>query len=338
MGHVLSYITRRVGLLIPQLLVVTLLSFSLVHLLPGDPATLILGIAATVPGAREAMRARLGLDQPLPVQYGKYLQHLLQGDWGSSFFTQQPVLKDLATRLPSTLELITVSLAIAVVLGLVVGMLTARRPAGILNRFLSWYGFLAGAIPDFWMGLLLIFIGYSVLHLLPAPIGQLSLSVTAPPERTYLLPLDSVLAGDSTALKSSLEHLILPVLTLVLVYTAPLLKITSVSVTNIQHSPFIVAARAHGMKQRIINWYILRNALPPIITTIGVIYAFLLGGAVLVETVFSWNGFGQFIVQSILRKDFFPVQGFVLVAAAFTMFVYAVVDILYAVVDPRVRL
>lgn len=338
MVRLLPFVLRRLAFLIPQLLVATILSFSLVKLLPGDPAVLVLGIGAGTPGAVERMRDRLGLDDPLPVQYGKYLNNVVQGDWGASWFTKQPVLEDLAIRLPSTLELIILSLVICVIVGIVVGMITAMRPTGLLNRFLTWYGYLAGAIPDFWMGLLLIFLLFYLWGIAPAPVGQLSINVDPPAERTHVLLLDCILAGDWQAFRSALEHLMLPVLTLVLIYTQPVLKMTNATVMRVKNEPFIVAAKAFGLRTRTRYWYMLRNALPPIITNIGNMFVFLLGGAVLVETVFAWNGVGQFAVESVLRKDFFPIQGFILLAAAFTMFVYLAVDILYALVDPRVRL
>lgn len=338
MRRLIPYLARRFLFLIPQLFVATVLSFALIKLLPGNPVLLMLGLAASSPEAVAAMEKTLGLDQPLLVQYGLYISNVLQGNWGRSWFTRQPVLEDLGLRLPATLELITISLTICVFIGIVVGMLAALRPTGVVNRGLTWYGFLAGAIPDFWMGLLLVFFFFALWKLVPAPLGQLSISVAPPPALTRVVLIDSILAGDGAAFKDHLLHLVLPVLTLVLVYTAPILKITAATVDKMRHEPFIVAARAYGVKERILYWYMLRNSLAPVITTIGVMYAFLLGGAVLVETVFAWNGFGQYAVESVLRKDLFPIQGFLLIAAIFTMLVYLVVDILYAFVDPRVKL
>ncbi len=334
-SRVSIYVGRRLAFLVPQLFVVSVLAFALVKLLPGDPAVLVLGPGAT-PQAVEGMRESLGLDRSIVEQYGRYVGKVVQGDWGSSWFTRQSVLKDLSTRLPSTMELVVLSLVAAVGIGVVVGMVAAMNPTGAINRVLTAYGFLAGAIPDFWMGLILIFIFYYLFHLLPAPLGQISPAIAPPLERTHLLPVDSLLAADWVAFKASLMHLILPVTTLTIVYVAPILKITNATVSNVKNAPFVMAARAHGVKQSHINWYILRNSLPPIITTTGVLFVFLLGGSVLVETVFAWNGFGQYAVESVVRRDFFPIQGFMLMAATFTMLVYLIVDVLYGLVDPRV--
>lgn len=332
------YILRRVAFIIPQLLVVTVVSFLLLKLIPGDPVRQILGPAATNEVAVAAARDRLGLDEPVVVQYWKYLSHTVQGDWGKSFRTQEPVLNDIAVRLPATLELITLATIISVVLGIGIGMIAGLRPTGLVNRFLSWYGFFAGSIPDFWMGLLLIFFFFSLWHVVPAPLGQLAIDIRPPPIRTHWLPLDALLAGDWNAFQSAVVHLILPVATLVLVYMPAVLKTVAASVDKHKDASFVRAARLHGMKRRYVYWYIFRNALPPVITVMGVLYAFLLGGSVLVEQVFAWNGFGQYSVESVLRKDLFPIQGFMVLAAAFTMLNYLVVDILYAIADPRVRL
>lgn len=331
------YVIRRSALIVPQLFVVSIVAFALVKLLPGDPARLVLGPAATTPEAVEAMRQRLGLDEPIVVQYGKYLQNIFKGDWGRSFSTQEPVLEALLRRVPSTLELVTLSLLISAVIGIIIGVIAGLRPSGLVNRILTWYGLLAGAIPDFWMGLLLIFFFFFLWGAVPAPLGQLSPDIRAPPEVTYVLPIDAIIAGHWEALKDSLLHLILPVFTLVLVYLPAVIKTTAAAVDKARNDAFITAAKVHGLKRKYYLWYIIRVSSPPTVTILGVLYVFLLGGAVLVETVFSWNGFGQFAVESVLRKDFFPIQGFILLAAAFTMIIYLIVDICYALIDPRVR-
>lgn len=339
MKRALPYILRRLLFLIPQLLLAMVVAFLLVRLQGEDKTVAIaLGFAQARPEAVEAMRENLGFNDPLPVQFINYVVDVVQGDWGQAVVTKRPVLDDIANRLPATLTLITISLIISVIIGVVVGMIAALRPTGIVNRVLTWYGFLAGAIPDFWMGLLLIFFFFALWGILPSPTGQLAIGITPPPARTNVVIIDSIIAGDGRALKDALLHLILPVTTLVLVYTAPILKITAATVDKMRHERFVVAARAHGVKTRILNWYMLRNSLPPVVTVIGVIYVFLLGGAVLVEQVFSWNGFGQYAVRSILEKDVFPIRGFLLVAAAFTMLIYLIVDVFYALIDPRVKL
>ncbi len=329
---------RRAAFVIPQLFVVSVLAFALLKLIPGDPARLALGPAATNEVSLQAMRERLGLDDPVVVQYGKYLENLVQGDWGRSFRTQEPVLEDIGRRLPATLELITLAMFLSLVLGVVIGIIAGLRPRGVLSRILTWYGFFAGSIPDFWMGLLLVFLFFHVADIAPAPLGQIGIGVRAPPEKTYLLPIDSLIDGNWAAFKSSLTHLLLPVATLVLVYMPAVLKTVAAAVEKSRREPFLVAARVHGMRRRYLYWYLFRNTLPPTITIVGVLFAFLIGGAVLVEQVFAWNGFGQYAVEAVLRKDLLAVQGFLLVAATITMFTYLIVDVLYAIADPRVRL
>jgi len=334
----LRYVGRRVAFLLPQLFIVSIIAFALLKLTPGDPARLALGPAATNEVALEAMRERLGLDDPVVVQYVKYIENVVQADWGRSFRTQEPILEDIGRRLPATLELIVLSTIISVVLGVGIGIMAGLHPRGILSRSLTWYGFFAGSIPDFWMGLLLIFFFFHLAGIAPAPLGQISISAPVSPEKTYLVPLDALIAGNWEAFKSAITHLILPVLTLVLVYMPAVLKTVAAAVEKYRSEPFLIAARVHGMRRRYIYWYLFRNTLPPTITVVGVLFVFLIGGTVLVEQVFAWNGFGQYSIEAVLRKDLLAVQGFLLVAAAFTMITYLIVDILYAVADPRVRL
>lgn len=334
----LRYVARRVAFLLPQLFVVSIIAFALLKLTPGDPARLALGPAATNEVALQAMRERLGLDDPVVVQYVKYIENVVQADWGRSFRTQEPILEDIGRRLPATLELITLATIISLVLGIGIGIVAGLRSNGILNRFLTWYGFFAGSIPDFWMGLLLIFFFFHLAGIAPAPLGQIGIGTRAPPETTYIVPVDALIHGNWAAFESAITHLILPVLTLVLVYMPAVLKTVAAAVEKYRGEPFLVAARVHGMRRRYVYWYLFRNTLPPTITVAGVLFVFLIGGAVLVEQVFAWNGFGQYAVEAVLRKDLLAVQGFLLVAAAFTMITYLFVDILYAVADPRVRL
>lgn len=333
------YVLRRLAILVPQLIVVTVVSFALITLIPGDRARIILGPAGATPENVAALREKLGLDDPIPVQYVRYLERLAEGDLGESATTRQPVLGEIADRLPATLFLITASLVICVVVGVAVGFLAAvRGERSLLNRVITGYGFMTGALPDFWVGLILIFIFFYLLGWLPAPLGQLPIAAERPPDLTGVALIDAVVAGRWSLVVAAAKQAVLPVLTLVLVYTPTILKIATVTIAQTLRAPYVIAARAVGVRPRSIRRYVLRNAMIPIITTTGVLYAFLLGGAVLVETVFAWGGLGQYAVESVLRKDFYPIQGFMLAAATFTIVVYLVVDILYFAVDPRIRL
>src|SRR5216683_1592348 len=275
-----QYILRRLLLLVPQLLGISLITFVLIHLMPGDPAYTIAGSLATEQNIR-AIQHRMGLDQPLPVQYVLYLQRLSHGDLGDSYIAGRPVRDDLAERLPATVELITISFVLAV------------------------------AIPDFWLALILAFVFYFQLRWLPAPIGQLDIAVTPPPPVTGMLLIDSLIAGDGEVLRNHLGHLILPVATLTLLYAAPILKMTRSSMDSVLGSGFVRYSRAAGLPTGVVVRYALRNALSPVVTLVGVLYSILLSGAVLVEQVYGWGGAGQYAVQSILNSDYLAIQGFV---------------------------
>jgi peptide/nickel transport system permease protein len=331
---------RRFAYLVPQLIGVIIVAFLILRLTPGDPALRILGGQATEEQLR-SMRERMGLSGTLPEQLSRYVAGLASGDMGTSWFTSQPVAKDLMQRVPATLELITLSLAISVVLSLLVAMVLASNASSLLargiTRVIHGYAFLAGALPDFWVAILLIFVLYTVLGWASQPLGQLDIAVLPPERRTGFLLVDSVLAGNLEALQSHLSHLVMPVAALVFVYSGNILKITVVSVTEALRAPYMKYAKAFGLSSRTMTWYAIRNALPPIVTITGVTYSFLLGGAVLIEAVFGWGGLGQYAVHAVVNSDYPGMQGFILVAALFSLVVYLVVDLLYFLVNPRMR-
>jgi peptide/nickel transport system permease protein len=325
---------RRLRFVIFQLLGVMLLTFVLIRLVPGDPARVIAGPAAT-PSVLQAIRKSLGLDQPLPVQFYHYLGNVLHGNLGTSILTGHTVISDLASRLPATLELITSALIISLVLGVTFGLILARRRARVVNSGTFVYSMLAGAIPDFWLGLLLIYFFTFKLKLTPAPIGRLGFQ-SAPPHVTGFLIIDSLIAGDFSTLWSAIQHLILPVATLVVVYTGQIIKITRLSTEAADKSSFVDLYDGFGVEQRLVRRRATRLAMPPVLTISGITYGYLLGGAVLVETVFAWGGVGQYAVNAVRSADYPAIQGFVLLAATFNIVVYLVVDVLLLIVDPRI--
>jgi peptide/nickel transport system permease protein len=331
------FIGRRLLFLIPQLIGISLVSFFLVRLLPGNPAYAIAGQLATQDQIA-AIERRMALDKPLPVQYLAYVSEVLHGDFGVSWRTSNPVMVDIKQRLPATIQLITIALVVIALLGILFGVLVAINPSGIASRFMFLYGLLAGAMPDFWLGLLLIFLFYYKLNWAPPPVGQFGLEVFPPPPVTGMSLVDSLLAHDGDAFWSAAKHLVLPELTLILIYIGGVVRMTSTAMSEMLDSGFIHYAKANGLPNGVIVRYALRNALPPVVTVLGIIYGFLLGGAVLVETVFAWGGIGQYAVQSIVNSDYLAIQGFVLVAAVFTLFVYLVIDIVYFFLDPRAGL
>lgn len=330
-------VLTKLALLIPQMFGVTLVTFLLVRLLPGDPARLILGNFATDQSIA-LYRQRLGLDQPLLTQFGIYVSNVLKGDLGVSPFTSNPILKDLSERAPATLELIAYAMLLTFVLGVGIAVISVVRRGGVIDIGTRIYGLAAGAIPDFWMALLLIFFFFHILGWAPAPFGRMDPILTPPPTVTGFLTVDCILAGDWNGLASAAGRLVLPVLTIAIVNAGALMKMAQIAFSDIYRSEFIRNMRACGLTEAQIIRSALRNSLPPIITLASFIFGFLLGAAVLVETIFSWGGLGQYAVQAVINSDYAALQGFVLVASAFILVVYSVADILYEIVDPRIRI
>jgi peptide/nickel transport system permease protein len=248
-----------------------------------------------------------------------------------------PVTSDLAQRFPATLELITLSLLVALLIGMPLGVAGARNKRGILRKIADYYGLLAGALPDFWFALVLIFIFYTLLGVAPAPLGRMDFTVVPPPTITGSLLIDSVATGNWAAFRNAAGHLILPVLTLGIVNAGPILKMTQSTTERMLEADFSRYAEMCGLPRHVVVRHALRNALPSVITIVSVLYGFLIGGAVLVEIVFSWGGAGQYAVQGVLNADLNPVLGFVLYSAILSLIIYLVVDLLYFALDPRTR-
>jgi peptide/nickel transport system permease protein len=224
-----------------------------------------------------------------------------------------------------------------VIIGVTVAVVSVVKAGGVVDYGSRIYGLAAGAIPDFWVALLLIFFLFYMAGIAPAPFGRIDPMVLPPPAITGFYTIDSLLAGDLAAFKSSVSRLALPVLTLVIVNAGMIMKITKTTFADIYRSEFIRHQRISGLPERVIMRNALRNSLPPIITTIGFLFGFLLGGAVLVETLFSWGGLGQYAVTAVINSDYPALQGFVLVTSAFILVIYLVVDVLYELVDPRIE-
>ena len=330
------YAGRRLAFLPVQLLIVSVIVFFLVRLLPGDPSYLLAGPFATVERVDE-VRRRLGLEQPLYVQYARYLRSVMRGELGTSWITSQPVLQDIGQRLPATMELILAAMLLSVLVGIPLGVWTAVRKTGIADRAVFGYGMLAGALPDFWFALIMIFLFFFRLGWAPGPIGQLDLTVSIPPRVTGMYALDALLAGDGPAFRSALAHLVLPVTTLTAIYMPLVMKNTRSTMEEMLGSEFVAYARAAGLSRAVQLRYALRNSMPSVVTIVGILFWFLLGGAVLVETVFAWGGLGQYAVQSVVSSDYAPLQAFVLVTAVFTSIVFLLVDLGYFLLDPRIK-
>lgn len=331
-----SYAFRRLLIIVPQVIGITLLVFVLLRLFPGDPAYLFAGPTASQ-ATVEAIREDLGLNEPIPVQYWRYLSNLAQGDLGNSLVTSRPVRMDVVDRFPATLELITFAVLICLVSSVPLAAYAARRPGTWLDRLTKLYGQLAGALPDFWWGLMLIFVFFTTLSLVPSPVGRLDIGQVSPPRVTGLMTVDSLLSRDWAAFKSALAHLVLPGLTLAFVYGAPIVKQMRTGITNVMNSPYLAYANMCGLSKWTLFRYSFRNALLPAVTMTGLTYAYLIGAAVVVETVFSWGGLGQYAVLAITSSDYLAVSGTVLVTTIFSLLVYLVLDFVYMLIDPRIR-
>jgi ABC-type dipeptide/oligopeptide/nickel transport system permease component len=333
---VLRYVGRRLIFVLPQLFGILFISFALIKMIPGDPAVLMLGPNASE-SALTALRSDLGLDKPFLEQFGIYVWKVLHGDLGMSWQTTRPVLDDLLARFPATLELVTLGMALAILVGLPLGVAAAARKRGVMRRVADYYGLLAGSIPDFWLALMLVFVFYSLLQIAPAPMGRIGFDLLPPPQVTDSMIIDSLLARDPAALASSLKHLALPVLTLGMINAGPILKITQSTMDRMLASDFISYADLSGLPRKTIVRQALRASLPSIIPIISVLFSFAIGGVVLVEIVFSWGGAGQYAVQGVLNSDINPVLGFVLFSAILSLIMYLIVDLLYFSLDPRMR-
>lgn len=334
----LGVTARRLAAAIPTLIGVVIVTFLLTRALPGDPAAYFAGPAATQQ-AIEEIRARLGLDQPLPVQFLDYVQDLLRGDLGLSITTGQPVLHELATRLPASAELTLLGLLFAGSVGITLGVLAALKPNSWLDNLCRVVATLGVSLPTFFTGLLLIYVFYYLLGWAPAPLGRLDVFASPPPHVTGFYLIDSLLAGDAETFLSALAQIVLPAITLGIFAVAPIARITRGSMLAVMGSDFIRAARAHGLSGRtVVIAYALRNALLPVVTTLGMVFSFLLGANVLVEKVFAWPGIGSYAVEALIASDYAPVQGFVMTMGVLYVALNLMIDMLYQVIDPRVRL
>lgn len=333
--RILRYIGRRLIFFVPQVVGIVLMSFFLIKMIPGDPAILMLGPLASE-ASLQKLRAELGLDQPLMTQLWIYLKNLARGDLGTSWQTTRPVTEDLLLRFPATLELITYGLLVALVVGVTLGVLAGSQKSGFARKIADLYGLAAGALPDFWVALVLIFIFYTVFSWAPPPTGRLDLAILPPPTVTGFYTIDSLLAGDFQAFRSAVAHLVLPVLTLAIINAGPILKMTRGTMERMMNSEFSRYGELCGLPRWTIVREAFRNSLPSVVTIVSVLYGYLVGGAVLVEVVFSWGGAGQYAIQGVLNSDLNPVLGFVVLSAIFSLVVYLVVDLIYLAIDPRI--
>ena len=334
----LPMILKRLAMAIPSLIGVVIVTFLLTRALPGDPAAYFAGPAAT-PQAIQEVRVKLGLDKPLIVQFGRYVVDLVHGNLGTSLTTGQPVLTELRNRLPASAELTLLGLIVSIVIAVPLGILAATRPNSLIDHACRIISTAGVSLPVFFTGLILVYVFYYQLGWAPAPLGRLDVFYNAPPQVTGFYLIDSLIAGDFGTFVASLKQLILPALTLAIFSLAPIARMTRASMLAVLSSDFVRTARASGLSPfTVIVTYAFRNAMLPVITTLGMVFSFLLGANVLVEKVFAWPGIGSYAVEALLASDFAPVQGFVLTMAVMYVAINLMIDVLYGVIDPRVRL
>ena len=330
-----GFLLRRLASLAPVLLLVLVIVFSLTRLTPGDPAVTLLGPGATTDQIA-ALRVQLNLDAPLPMQFAAYLGDLLRFDLGTSLKTGQPVLSEILQRLPATIELALMATLVAILVGIPIGVLSAVRPGSLFDHVTRVGALIGVSMPAFLLALILQLVFGIYLGWLPIS-GRMSAYVFVEPVTGFAL-IDAALAGDGEAFGSALAHLVLPTLVLAAFLAATLGRFVRNTMLETMTEDYIRTARAKGLsRRRVVLRHGLRNSLLPAVTVIGLKFAEMLGGAILTETIFAWPGIGRYMFEAVKNRDYPVIQGTTLVFALLFVMTSLVVDLLYGVLDPRVR-
>ena len=326
----------RIAQALPVVAGVVIVSFLLTRALPGDPAVFFAGAAADETSIAQ-IREALGLDRPLPVQFLHYVGDLARGDLGQSVMTGQSVTSDLARRLPASLELTLLALMISSGLAVPLGVMAARNPGSWKDHLCRVVVTAGVSLPTFFTGILLIYIFYYLLGIAPAPLGRLDFIYLEPDRVTGFYLIDAALAGDLETWAGALKQMVLPAMTLALFTMAPIARMTRAAMLQALSSDYVRTARAAGLTDhKVMFTYALRNALLPVVTTLGMVFSFTLGANVLVEKVFAWPGIGSYAVEALVASDYAAVQGFVLCMALLFVALNLVIDISYSLIDPRI--
>ncbi|MCF1505483.1 MULTISPECIES: ABC transporter permease subunit [Afifella] len=332
----LRFLFVRIGLLVPTFIGITIAAFGFVRLLPGDPVLLLAGEHGVSPERHAELMHQLGFDRPIWVQYFDFLWSVLQGDLGRSLVTHRPVLAEFSTLFPATLELSVCAIIIATVVGIPIGVIAAMKRGTWVDQSVMGAALVGYSMPIFWWGLLLIIFFSGVLHWTPVS-GRISLLYYFPAHTGFML-IDSLLSGQKGAFVSAVSHLILPAVVLATIPLAVIARQTRSAMLEVLGEDYVRTARAKGLSQaRVVGLHALRNALIPVVTTIGLQVGVMMAGAILTETIFSWPGVGKWMVDSIFRRDYPAVQGGLLMIAVIIMFVNLIVDLLYGLINPRIR-
>lgn len=332
----IRFILSKLAYLIPTFLGITILAFGFVRVLPGDPVLLMAGERGVSPERHAELMKQFGFDRPMWEQYLDYLWNLLHGDFGMSMITKKPVIAEFFTLFPATVELALCAIIVAILIGIPAGVIAAVKRGSWFDQTSMGVALVGYSMPIFWWGLLLIILFSGILHWTPVS-GRISLMYFFPPVTGFML-IDSLLSGQKGAFSSAVSHLILPTIVLATIPMAVIARQTRSAMLEVLGEDYVRTARAKGLGQRrVIGIHALRNALIPVVTTIGLQVGVLLGGAILTETIFSWPGIGKWMIDSISRRDYPSVQGGLLLIAVLVMVVNLVVDLLYGLINPRIR-
>jgi dipeptide transport system permease protein len=332
----LRFLLSRVLVLIPTFIGVSIIAFAFIRLLPGDPVMLMSGERVMDPERYAEIMRQLGYDRPLIVQYLDYLWGILGGDFGQSIVTRRPVLQEFFTLFPATLELSLCAITLAVVVGIPAGVFAAVKRGSFFDQTVMGIALIGYSMPIFWWGLLLIILFSGILGWTPVS-GRISLLYFFPPVTGFML-VDALISGQEGAFRSALSHLILPAIVLATIPLAVIARQTRSAMLEVLGEDYVRTARAKGLPpQRVVGLHALRNALIPVITTIGLQVGVLLAGAILTETIFSWPGIGKWMVDSVFKRDYPVIQGGLLIIAGIIMLVNLTVDLLYGLINPRIR-
>ncbi len=332
----LRYLLKRLAVLVPTFIGVSIIAFTFIRLLPGDPVALMSGERVMSPERHAMISHELGYDRPVVIQYLDYLRGVVTGDFGNSIVTKQPILDQFLTLFPATLELSFCAIIFAIVLGIPAGIFAAIKRGTFWDQTIMGTALVGYSMPIFWWGLLLIIFFSGILQWTPVS-GRISLLYFFPPVTGFML-IDSLLSGQAGAFKSAVSHLILPTIVLGTIPLAVIARQTRSAMLEVLGEDYVRTARAKGLSPfRVVGIHALRNAMIPVITTIGLQVGVLLAGAILTETIFSWPGIGKWMVDSVFRRDYPVIQGGLLMIAGIIMVVNLIVDLLYGLINPRIR-
>jgi dipeptide transport system permease protein len=332
----IQFLGKRFLQVLPAFIGVTLLTFSLIHLIPGDPVELRAGERGIDPKRHAEMMVAMGLDKPLPVQYLHYITGVFKGDLGRSFVTKRSVLKEFFTLFPATLELSFCAMIFAILFGLPAGMIAGVKRGTVFDHMVMGVSLTGYSMPIFWWGLLLILFFSVQLGWTPVS-GRLSPLFWIDIDTGFML-IDTLRSNEPEAFRSALSHLILPSIVLGTIPLAVIARMTRSSMLEVLQEDYVRTARAKGVSPgRVVIVHAFRNAMIPVITVIGLQVGVLMAGAILTETIFAWPGIGKWMVESINRRDYPAIQGGILMIATLIIFVNLLVDVLYGIVNPRIR-